>query len=180
MLKKLALLLSASLFLILIACASAHSTEKNAGVKAAPGAMCGCLAGSGVGKCVSEQTEAETDAASRARYVYKENAPVFIHLYEIKISPRRVPPGGRAEIIATYTVLGKPGTKVDVVELREFMRSGKVLGSPRTEIKRGGGTYISRVPVVFPTTAGRGTYRMRVTIKSGASGAAKETSFIID
>ena len=69
---------------------------------------------------------------------------------------------------------------MDVTETREVRLDGELEGKPQVTVRRRGGTYDSKVPLVIPQDAPRGKYVVTTTIQSGQSSDTRETSFYVN
>lgn len=154
---------------------SGHATE---GVLL--GALVGGLAGAAVGHYAYDQRQNEEQAKDNYAYSYEQAGANLVRIESVSAVPRSAKPGDRVELIATYTVLGPQGATMDVTETREVRMGGELQGKPAITVRRQGGTYQSKVPLILPADAPKGEYVVATTVQSGGSSDSRESKFTVE
>ncbi|MBI5190186.1 MAG: hypothetical protein HZA22_05885 [Nitrospirae bacterium] len=144
------------------------------------GALLGGLAGAAIGHYGYDQTRSEQQAQQQYAYNYNQSQANLVRIESAKASPGKVRRGDTVDLMATYTVLGPQGKTMDVTETREVRRNGELQGKPQITVQRQGGTYESKVPLILPNDAPRGTYVVATTVQSGGSSDTRETTFEVN
>ncbi len=155
-----------------------HQTG-NTGAGVVIGALLGGLTGAAVGHYGYDQKRTEEQAQAQYNYDYNQSQSNLVRIESSSATPDRVYPGDTVNLNATYTVLGPQGTEMDVTETREVRLNGELQGKPQVTVRRRGGTYESKVPLILPQDAPRGTYIVTTTIQSGQSSDTRETRFSV-
>jgi len=143
------------------------------------GALLGGLAGAAVGHYAYDQKRTEEQAKQQYNYDYSQSQANLVRIESASAAPARVYPGDTVNLVATYTVLGPQGAEMDVTEIREVRLKGELQGKPQVTVKRRGGTYESKVPLILPQDAPRGSYVVTTTIQSGQSSDTREARFSV-
>jgi len=144
------------------------------------GALLGGLAGGVIGHYAYDKKQTEAEAQNKYQYDYNESKSHLVRVESVDAVPNEVYPGQTVELVATYTVLGPQGTVMDVTEVREVRHEGTLEGKPQITVQKEGGTYESKIPLVLPSDAQRGTYVVTTTIQSGSSSDSRESTFTVN
>lgn len=85
-----------------------------------------------------------------------------VRVLAIACQPARLGPGDEVDLVMTYVIDGiPPGNSFEVVERREILRDGTVVGSFETPLGRLAGTFASTQRVKIPESAAAGLYTAR-------------------
>lgn len=144
------------------------------------GALVGGLAGAAVGHYAYDQKQTVQQAQQQYDYDYDQNKANLVRIESVANTPAKIKSGDKVEMVTTYTVLGPANAVMDVTETREVRLNGALQGKPSITVQRQGGTYESRVPLILPTDAAKGTYAVETTIASGGSSDTRESTFVVD
>ncbi|RJP21393.1 MAG: hypothetical protein C4520_10195 [Candidatus Abyssobacteria bacterium SURF_5] len=197
--KSAALLICLSLVFPFSGCASVSQDHRGAavgaGVGAGAGAVTGAIVDEGLGGAVVgglvgaliggaighyAYDEARSRPETAHRYSYETWKQPLLEIEEVSASPRTVRAGETVNINMTYALLTPyPNTSTPVTELREITYYGQLVGNPEVRVEHFDGTYSSSVPLHLPPDAGRGEYRVRVTIFTNFEREVRETSFSV-
>jgi hypothetical protein len=91
-----------------------------------------------------------------------------------------VRPGESVELKMTYAVLhDSPKTKVAVTEIREITYKGELVGRPEVKVEHADGTYTTTVPLQLPSSAQKGTYKVKAMVESQYAKDAREITFTV-
>jgi hypothetical protein len=140
------------------------------------GGLLGALAGGLVGHYAYDvkRSREETDR----RYNYEPSQGVSLRMENTKVEPRVARPGEEVQLLVTYAIMTpSPSDEVTVTETREIKVGSELVGKPRVRVRREGGTYVSRVPLILPQDARAGKYRVYTTIEVANSSDTRETTF---
>ena len=72
-----------------------------------------------------------------------------------------------------------PGTKTKIMEIREITYKGEMVGRPEVRVEHTDGTYTSTVPLRLPSSAAKGTYRVKTMVESQVAKDTRETTFTV-
>ncbi|MEJ2695305.1 MAG: glycine zipper 2TM domain-containing protein [Candidatus Sulfobium sp.] len=140
------------------------------------GGLLGALVGGLIGHYAYDvkRSRQETDR----KYNYQPSAGVSMRLEDTSVEPRTTRPGQQVELLATYAIMTpSPTEEVPVTETREIKFGSQLVGKPEVTVRRGGGTYTSRVPLTLPSDAKSGKYKVYTTIAIANSKDTRETTF---
>ncbi len=143
------------------------------------GALVGGLAGAAVGHYFYDKRQNEEEAQKKYAYDHSQAQANLVRVESARATPSEVYPGGTVELVASYTVLGEHNATMDVTEIREVRRGGALEGRPQVTVKREGGTYESRIPLVLSSTAAKGAYVVITTVQAGSSSDSRESYFSV-
>lgn len=144
------------------------------------GALVGGLAGAAIGHYAYDQKRTEEQAQQQYAYNYDKSQVNLVRLESVSAVPKSVKPGEKVELVATYTVLGRQGTTMEVNEVREVRLKGALQGKPAITVQRQGGTYESSVPLVLPADAQKGEYVVETTVTCAGSSDTRESMFTVN
>jgi len=140
------------------------------------GGLLGALVGGLVGHYSYDvkRSREETDS----RYNYRPSEGTALRMEDTWTEPEVARPGQEVGLLATYAVMTpSPREEVLVTEVREIKFGRELVGKPQVNVRRSGGTYTSRVPLVLPPDARPGTYIVYTTVELPGSKDTRETSF---
>ena len=113
-------------------------------------------------------------------YNEQEHRRDLLRIEDVSANPQRVLPGDKVDLNATYTLL-TPGRRTEMVrEVREVRFNGKVIGRPYITVKRGGGTWLSSVPLTIPPDAEPGVYVVTMVVETDSAGDTRDFTFRVD
>jgi hypothetical protein len=142
------------------------------------GGLVGALVGGAVGHYTYDQKRDRQETAQR--YNYQPTAGSMLRVENAAATPASVRPGDTVNLNTTYAVLTpSPAETVNVLETREIMHQGELIGKPQITVSRNGGTFTSSVPLILPENAKKGTYSVVTTIQSGGVRDSRETTFTV-
>lgn len=142
------------------------------------GGLIGALAGGAIGQYMDRQDR--TAAQARTDANYNPSQGTVVRVETVQADPATVPPRGTVNLVTTYTVLTPNATQnVPVQETREVRHNGVLVANPTTQFTRGNGTFTSALPVVLPSSAGRGTYEVMTTVMAGDRSSRGMTTFTV-
>ena len=142
------------------------------------GTLAGALLGGAIGHFAYDQEKAKEQTAKD--YSYKESQGTVLRIETLKATPASVRPGETVELKMTYAVLHESAnTKVAVTETREITYKGELVGRPEVKVEHADGTYTTTVPLKLPSSAEKGTYKVRAMVESQYAKDAREITFTV-
>ena len=142
------------------------------------GTLAGALLGGAIGHFGYDQERNREQTAKN--YNYKESQGTVLRIEDLKATPVSVSPGETVDIKMTYAVLhDSPNTKVTVTEAREITYKGELVGRPEVKVEHIDGTYTTTVPLKLPSSAKKGTYKVKAMIESQYAKDAREITFTV-
>lgn len=170
--------------------------------KAAVGAGLGALAGAGIGYAVGEKEGAlagallgalaggaygeylhRKDKSAQQTYRdrgYQPNEGVKVEVIGAGAEPNTVAPGQQVTLEATYALMApNVNQEINVLETRLVTLNGVEVARKPVQIARTPGTYTSKVPLVLPPTATRGTYQYSVTVAAAGQSSQLDSAFAV-
>jgi hypothetical protein len=142
------------------------------------GALAGALLGGAIGHFGYDQERTREQTAKT--YSYKESQGTVLRIENLKATPATVRPGEKVDLKMTYAVLhDSPNTKVAVTEVREITYKGELVGRPEVKVEHADGTYTTSVPLQLPSSAEKGTYKVRAMVESQYAKDAREITFTV-
>jgi hypothetical protein len=146
------------------------------------GAVIGGLAGALLGGIIGHYTVDKKSSAEETnnKYSYKPTSGTVVRVEDSRATPSLADPGGTVNLDATYAVMAPSNdTQVSITETRVVTFNGELVANPEVNVTRTAGTYKSTLPLILPTDAKSGTYRVVTTIKTDYSKDSRETSFTV-
>ena len=142
------------------------------------GALIGALVGGVVGHFAYDQQRTKEQTAST--YKYNESKGTVLSIEKAFTSPPTVRPGEVVDLKVTYALITpSSSTKTKITEIREITYKGEMVGRPEVRVEHSDGTYTSTVPLRLPTSAGKGTYRVKTMVESQYAKDTRETTFTV-
>ena len=142
------------------------------------GALAGALVGGAIGHFGYDQERSREQTAKN--YSYKESQGTVLRIENLKATPAAVRPGETVDLKMTYAVLDdSPETPMTVTEIREITHKGELVGRPEVKVQHAGGTYTTTVPLRLPSSAQKGTYKVRAMVESQYAKDAREITFTV-
>jgi outer membrane lipoprotein SlyB len=142
------------------------------------GTLAGALLGGAIGHFGYDQERNREQTAKN--YSYKESQGTVLRIESLKATPATVRPGENVDLKMTYAVLhDSPSTKVAVTEIREITYKGDLVGRPEVKVEHSDGTYTTTVPLQLPSSAEKGTYKVRAMVESQYAKDAREITFTV-
>jgi len=142
------------------------------------GALAGALLGGAIGHFGYDQERTREQTAKD--YNYKTSQGTVLRIENVKVTPASVSPGETVDLKMTYAVLhDSPDTKLTVTEIREITYKGELVGRPEVKVEQTDGTYTTSVPLRLPSSAGKGTYKVKAMVESQYSKDAREITFTV-
>jgi outer membrane lipoprotein SlyB len=142
------------------------------------GALAGALLGGAIGHFGYDQEKNREQTANK--YSYKESQGTVLRIENLKATPATVRPGETVDLKMTYAVLhDSPDTRVPVTEIREITYKGELVGRPEVKVEHVDGTYTTSVPLQLPSSAEKGTYKVKAMVESQYSKDAREITFTV-
>lgn len=146
------------------------------------GAIIGGLAGALLGGVIGNYTVDKKMTAQETanKYSYQPTSGTVVRIENALVTPAVSSPGASVNLEATYAVMAPSSDiKVNVTESREVTLNGQLVGNPEINVSHNPGTYKSSIPLILPTDAKKGTYRVITTIKTDSGKDSRETSFTV-
>lgn len=144
------------------------------------GSIFGGLAGASIGNAEYHQQRSEEEAARMYSYNYQQQTRDLVRIEEVSASPPRVLPGDKVDLNVTYTLLS-PARHTELVrETREVRHDGRIVGRPYVTVSRGGGTWLSTVPITIPDGAEPGVYVVTTIVETESAGDTRDFTFRVD
>jgi len=142
------------------------------------GALAGALLGGAIGHFGYDQERTREQTAKN--YSYKESQGTVLRIESLKATPAAVRPGEAVELKMTYAVLhDSPSTKVALTEIREITYKGELVGRPEVKVEHSDGTYTTSIPLKLPSSAQKGTYKVKGMVESQSAKDAREITFTV-
>jgi hypothetical protein len=142
------------------------------------GTLAGALLGGAIGHFGYDQEKNREQTAKN--YSYKESQGTVLRIENLKATPATVRPGETVDLKMTYAVLhDSPDTRVTVTETREITYKGELVGRPEVKVEQVDGTYTTTVPLQLPSSAQKGTYKVKATVESQYAKDAREITFTV-
>jgi len=149
----------------------------DSGTGAIVGGVVGALAG-----LVAHDVKARKarDAqATAAEYNYTPTQGEVMSMESSAALPSAVLPGNMVEGTMQYALLGTGSEGVDVVETRQLIHNGQVIGESSQTVRRTDGTWVSTQQFKLPNNAPAGSYRIAQTVQSARSRVTASNSFSV-
>jgi hypothetical protein len=146
------------------------------------GAIIGGLAGALLGGVIGNYTvdKKMTAQETNNKYAYQPSSGTVVRIENARVTPAVSSPGSTVQLEATYAVMAPSGdSQVNITESREVTLNGQLVGNPEVNVSHNSGTYQTSIPLILPSDAQRGTYRVITTIKSDSGKDSRETSFTV-
>jgi len=83
------------------------------------------------------------------------------------------------DCIMPHSGFAAPKTKVAVTEIREITYKGELVGRPEVKVEHADGTYTTTVPLQLPSSAQKGTYKVKAMVESQYAKDAREITFTV-
>jgi hypothetical protein len=186
----------------IMGCATVPEEHKGAASGAAVGAATGVIAGAMLGKSGAKTETAiiggllgalvggaighytydakRTRQETEQKYGYDAAQGTMVRIESASAEPAMFKRGEKTELVATYAILGaSPDAEFDVTETREIRLGDELVGKPEVSVKRKGGTYTSKIPLLLPEDAKSGTYKVLITVQAAGSKDSRETTFMV-
>ena len=142
------------------------------------GALAGALLGGAIGHFGYDQERTREQTAKN--YNYKASQGTVLRIENVKVIPASVGPGETVELKMTYAVLhDSPDTRIPVTEIREITYKGELVGRPEVKVEQTDGTYTTSVPLRLPSSAAKGTYKVKAMVESQYAKDAREITFTV-
>lgn len=142
------------------------------------GTLAGALLGGAIGHFGYDQEKTREQTAKN--YSYKESQGTVLRIENLKAIPASVRPGETVDLKMTYAVLhDSPDTKISVSEIREITYKGELVGRPEVKVEQTDGTYTTTVPLRLPSSAAKGTYKVKALVESQYAKDAREITFTV-
>jgi len=142
------------------------------------GALAGALLGGAIGHFGYDQEKTREQTAKN--YNYKESQGTVLRIESVNATPATVRPGETVDLKMTYAVLhDSPSTKLALTEIREITFKGELVGRPEVKVEHADGTYTTTVPLQLPSTAAKGTYKVKAMVESQYAKDAREITFTV-
>jgi len=140
------------------------------------GGLLGALAGGAIGHYTYDVKKSRQETEQK----YGTTQGTMVRIEGASAEPAMFNSGEKTELVVTYAILGaSPDAEFDVTETREIRLGDELVGKPEVNVKRKGGTYTSRIPLLLPADAKRGTYKVLVTVQAAGSKDSRETTFMV-
>jgi hypothetical protein len=146
------------------------------------GAILGGLAGTLLGGVIGNYTvdKKKTAQETSDKYAYNPSSGTIVRIETAGATPATVPPGGTTNLEATYAVMAPSAdNQVAITESREVTLNGELVGNPEVNVNHTAGTYKTSIPLILPTDAEKGKYKVITTIKTAAGKDSRESSFTV-
>jgi hypothetical protein len=146
------------------------------------GAIIGGLAGALLGGVIGNYTvdKKKTAQETNNKYAYQTSSGTVVRIENASALPAVAGPGTTINLGATYAVMAPSSDmQVNITESREVTLNGQLVGNPEVNVSHNSGTYQTSIPLILPTDAKTGTYRVITTIKTDSGKDSRETSFTV-
>lgn len=146
------------------------------------GALIGGLAGALLGGVIGNYTvdKKKTAQETSAKYAYDPSAGTVVRIETATVTPATVSPGGTVNLEATYAVMtASSSSQAAITESREVTLNGELVGNPEVNVNHAAGTYRTTIPLILPSDAKKGKYRVITTIKTAVGKDSRESSFTV-
>lgn len=148
------------------------------------GAAIGAVLGGITGAVVHDvrerraRTQQETLAHYQEQHNYQPDQGRMMEMESVRVAPSEVRPGGRAEAVMEYAVLGMGAGGTEVTEAWSFMRGGRTVSelSART-VNRQDGTWVSTLQFQVPEDTEPGVYTMSQRVQGGGLNISGQSQF---
>ena len=142
------------------------------------GGLAGALLGGVIGNYAFDKKKSAEETASK--YSYQPAAGTVVRIENSRVTPAVIDAGGTVNLEATYAVMAPSSdSQVSITESREVTLNGQLVGNPEVTVSHNAGTYQTSIPLVLPTDAQPGKYRVVTTIKTAVGKDAREASFTV-
>jgi hypothetical protein len=142
------------------------------------GALAGALLGGAIGHFAYDQERTREQTVKD--YSYKESQGTVLRIESLNAIPTTVRPGESVDLKMTYAILhDSPNTTVAVTETREITYRGELVGRPEVKVEHKDGTYTTTVPLELPSSAAKGSYKVRAMVESQYAKDAREITFTV-
>jgi hypothetical protein len=113
-------------------------------------------------------------------YDYQPSEGTLVRIEYTSVEPAKVKPGDKVELGATYALLS-PSSDSDITttEIREIRHEAELVGKPEVTVTRKGGTYFSKVPLLLPSNAKKGIYKVVTIIQVANAKDSSGTTFVV-
>lgn len=146
------------------------------------GALIGGLAGALLGGVIGNYTvdKKKTAQETATKYSYQPTTGIAVRIENALTTPTILKPGDTVKLEATYAVMAPNSTdQIDITESREVTLNGELVANPEVNVQHTAGTYSTSIPLILPTDAKRGAYRVITTIKSASGKDSRQSSFTV-
>ena len=146
------------------------------------GAIIGGLAGALLGGVIGNYTvdKKRTAQETGARYAYQATSGTVVRIENAHTTPTILKPGDKVMLDATYAVMSPNSTgQVDITESREVTQDGDLVANPEVTVQQTPGTYVTSIPLMLPTDAKAGVYKVITTIKSASGKDSRQSTFTV-
>jgi hypothetical protein len=142
------------------------------------GGLLGALVGGAVGHYAYDVKRNRQKTAQI--YNYQPSEGTLVRIEYTSVEPTKVKPGDKVELGATYALLSpSPDSDITTTEIPEIRHEGELMGKPEVTVTRKGGTYFSKVPLLLPSNAKKGTYKVVTTIQVSNAKDSSGTTFVV-
>lgn len=142
------------------------------------GGLAGALLGGVIGNYTVDQKKSAQETTSK--YGYQPADGMVVRIENATTTPTILKAGESVKLDATYAVMAPTGSdKVEVTESREVTLNGDLVANPEVTVQRTAGTYSSSIPLILPTDAKPGNYRVITSIKSASGRDARQSTFTV-
>lgn len=146
------------------------------------GAIIGGLAGALLGGVIGNYTvdKKKTAQETTNKYAYNSSSGTVVRIESAGAKPAIVSPGGTVNLQATYAVMAPASdSQIAITESREVTLNGELVGNPEVNVTQNAGTYNTSVPLILPSDAKKGKYKVITSIKTAAGKDSRESSFTV-
>jgi hypothetical protein len=142
------------------------------------GGLLGALVGGAVGHYAYDVKRNRQETAQV--YDYQPSEGTLVRIEYTSVEPAKVKPGDKVELGATYALLSPShDSDITTTEIREIRHGGELVGKPEVTVTRKGGTYFSKVPLLLPSNAKKGIYKVVTTIQVANAKDSSGTTFVV-
>lgn len=146
------------------------------------GALLGGLAGALLGGVIGNYTvdKKKTAQETSNKYAYEPSSGTVVRIETASAKPAAVHAGGTVNLETSYAVMSSSSENhIAITESREVTLNGELVGNPEVNVSHTPGTYTTSVPLILPTDAKKGKYRVITSIKTSAGKDSRESSFTV-
>jgi len=142
------------------------------------GALIGALVGGTIGHFTYDHSRTREQTAQT--YSYTPSRGSILTIENSEASPSTVLSGNVVDLKMTYAVLNPtPNVRTKITEIREITYKGDLVGRPEVKVEHTDGTYTSTVPLRLPSSAAKGTYRVKAIVESQNARDMREITFAV-
>lgn len=146
------------------------------------GAIIGGLAGALLGGVIGNYTVDKKKGAQEtsATYDYQPSDGTVVRIENTQMTPTTLNRGDTLQLKATYAVMAPSSeSQVSVTESREVTLNGELVANPEITVQRTAGTYTSTIPLMLPTDAKSGDYKVITTIRTASGRDSRQSTFTV-